>query len=303
MKRICILLLFAVFFCGALQSQSSVAGSEAGDAGINAKVAAGTAAFLRTHPDYRVMAENDFLALLLNETTLAVAVIDPTSGETLGASVMNGVQGNAGVKNLQKSVAAVTYLADSDNKNIASLQTMDSYSFCTELNNFAVREIPHGFELDLTLGANMLTADDLPKMIPLQKYNDLLLPHFSSQNDKIFREEYRIVDDKYWLRVKDKDIGNLKLEYLYKLFFEKSQYTLADAEADTKAFGYVPEHALPRISLTVRYELDGADLVLTVPLSELKANHDVQMIEAAPYFLSAGTEDTGYLVAPDGSGA
>jgi len=303
MKRICILLLFAVFFCGALQSQSGFAGSEAGDAGINAKVAAGTAAFLRMHPDYRVMAENDFLALLLNETTLAVAVIDPTSGETLGASVMNGVQGNAGVKNLQKSVAAVTYLADSDNKNIASLQTMDSYSFCTELNNFAVREIPHGFELDLTLGANMLTADDLPKMIPLQKYNELLLPHFSSQNDKIFREEYRIVDDKYWLRVKDKDIGNLKLEYLYKLFFEKSQYTLADAEADTKAFGYVPEHALPRISLTVRYELDGADLVLTVPLSELKANHDVQMIEAAPYFLSAGTEDTGYLVAPDGSGA
>lgn len=104
----------------------------------------------------------------------------------------------------------------------------------------------------------MLTTDDLPKMIPLQKYNELLLPYFSSQNDKIFREEYRIVDDKYWLRVKDKDIGNLKLEYLYKLFFEKSQYTLADAEADTKAFGYVPEHALPRISLTVRYELDGA---------------------------------------------
>ena len=303
MKRICILLIVAIFFCGALQSQSGVAGFEAEHTGINTKVAAGTAAFLRDHPDYRVMAENDSLALLLNEATLAVAVIDPKSGETLGESVMNGVQGNAGVKNLQKSVAAVTYLADSDNKNIASLQTMDSYSFCTELNNFAVREIPHGFELDLTLGANMLTADDLPKMIPLQKYNELLLPHFSSQNDKIFREEYRIVDDKYWLRVKDKDIGNLKLEYLYKLFFEKSQYTLADAEADTKAFGYVPEHALPRISLTVRYELDGADLVLTVPLSELKANHDVQMIEAAPYFLSAGTEDTGYLVAPDGSGA
>lgn len=302
MKRICILLIVAVFFCGALQSQSGVAGFEAEHTGINIKIA-GTAAFLREHPDYRVMAENDSLALLLNEATLAVAVIDPKSGETLGESVMNGVQGNAGVKNLQKSVAAVTYLADSDNKNIASLQTMDSYSFCTELNNFIIREIPHGFELDLTLGANMLTTDDLPKMIPLQKYNELLLPYFSSQNDKIFREEYRIVDDKYWLRVKDKDIGNLKLEYLYKLFFEKSQYTLADAEADTKAFGYVPEHALPRISLTVRYELEGSDLVLTVPLSELKANHDVQMIEAAPYFLSAGVEDSGYLVVPDGSGA
>ncbi|MEL3906347.1 MAG: DUF5696 domain-containing protein [Treponema sp.] len=264
---------------------------------------AGLTAFLQQRPDYTLMAENRGRALLLNKQNLAVAVIDTATGTVFGESVMNGRQGNNTVKNLQKSAVQVTYLADTGQRNIGTLHTMDSYSFCTELKGFEIREIPHGFELDLTLGSNALCIDDLPKMIPVEKYNELLLPYFSSKNDKNFREQYRVVKDKYWIRVKDKDMGDMMIAYLHNILFEKGKYTQDDLIADNAVYGYVPENANPRISLTLRYELDGESLVLTIPLQAVQGNHQIQMIEPAPYFLSSGTEDSGYLFVPDGSGA
>ena len=247
-------------------------------------------------------ADNGFLRLLVNEETLAMRVEDLTHGAVYETKAMEGKNGNKTTKNNQKSDVRVYYVV---NEFVGTTASMDSYSMSVEYGNYELEYLENGVEIHYTIGDKTITMDDLPKMVPLEKYYSMLLPNWADKDDKAFREFYRVYRDTMWVRTDDGNIGKVKLNNLYTLFYEKGTYTREDLEEDNAAYGYEISKINPSVSLSVRFVLDGQDLLVSVPCGEITFTNGnpVTRIDLLPYFLSAGTEDQGYIFVPDGCGS
>ncbi len=251
---------------------------------------------------FALMAQTETRALWLNEKTMEIRFADIATGRSFASKVMDGKQGNKTVKNLQKSDLFVTYIA---NEKIGTVGAIDNYALSVALGAYEVKPIDHGFSVRYTIGDTTLTIDSLPKMIPVEKYNEMLLPFWNSADEKLFRQHYRVVGNTMWVRQKDDGMGGMIVKQLYGLLFEAGKYTREDMEADNAAFGHVVEKMNPSFAVTLRYTLDGDDLVVTLPVAEIEqlSGHNAQMIELLPYLMTGGADDAGYLFVPDGSGS
>ena len=259
-------------------------------------------AVLAEEGSFVTAADNGRLRLSVNEQTLEVQLEDLANGELYETKVMNGQNGNKTTKNNQKSDMRVYYVV---NEFVGTTNSMDSFSMAVSNGNYALSYVENGFEIRFSIGDTTITVDDLPKMVPVQKYYDLLLPYWGDRDDSSFREFYRVYRDTMWVRTDDGSIGKVKLNNLYSLFYEKGKYTREDLAEDNLAYGYEIQKLNPRIDITVRYTLDESDLLVTVPCADIvfTDGNPVTRIDLLPYFLQAGTSDEGYIFVPDGSGS
>lgn len=250
---------------------------------------------------FALMAENQHLALLLREKDMLLQVLDKESGQFAQCTLMAGKQGNQVVKNLQKSMLNLTFIA---NHKTGTLSAMDSYSLSVKLEKATAQKTDQGLRIHFQVGDTKLTENDLPKMIPLEKYNQLLKPYFSEKQEKTFKGTYFLVGGNQWVRTKDTGMGALMIKQVYGLIFETGQYTREDLEADNQAFGYIQTVFNPHLSLDLDFALEGRDLLVSLPLKSVETTKDnhLQMVELLPYFLSGTQEDQGYFLVPDGPG-
>lgn len=251
---------------------------------------------------FRLAAKSDRLEMYINEETLEMRIRDLLTDEVRSTKIMNGASGNKTTKNSEKSDLRVYYIV---NETVGTTNSMDSYSMSVSYSNYNVEYIENGVEIRYEIGDMTITVDDLPKMVPVEKYNTMLLPNWAEKDDKAFREYYRIYKDTMWVRTDDGNIGKVKLNNLYSLFYEKSPYTHEDLVEDNAAYGYEIENVNPRVDITIRFTLDGDDLLVTVPMDtiEFTNGNPVTRVDVLPYFMTAGTEDEGYIFVPDGSGS
>ena len=94
--------------------------------------------------------------------------------------------------------------------------------------------------------------------------------------------------------------------WLYTLFYETGQYTEDDLAADNEENGYESEWSNLEIQVSLEYSLDGGDLMVRMPMESFAVNDEEVIpysITLLPYFLSAGVDEEGYFVVPDGAGA
>ena len=252
---------------------------------------------------YTLAAENEYLALYVDESTLAMELVDKETGVERFTKVMNGTAGNKTSKNNEKSDVRAYYVV---NEFVGTTNSMDSYSMSVSYNNYELNYLENGVEIRYEIGDMTISVEDLPKMVPHEKFKELLLPYWRSKDEESFREFYRPVNNgTQWVRTDNGTIGKVKLQNLYTLFYETGKYTREDLEADNAAFGYEIEKVNPKLHVTVRFMLDGRDLVVTVPTDSIdftKANA-VTRIDLLPYFMTATKEDNGYIFVPDGSGS
>lgn len=250
---------------------------------------------------FRLCADNGELRLYINEETLELRVEECASGRVHATKIMDGQGGNKTTKNAQKSNLRVYYVV---NEFVGTRDSMDSFPMSVGYSEYEIEYIDGGVEVRYTIGDMTIGVEDLPKMVPLDKYYDKLLPNWSERDDKAFREYYRVSQSTMWVRTDDGNIGKVKLQNLYKLFYEVGTYTREDLEEDNAAYGHELTKLNPKIGITVRFTLDGSDLLVSVPCDtiEFTEANPVTRIDLLPYFLSAGTEDEGYMFVPDGSG-
>lgn len=251
---------------------------------------------------FQRIAQSENREMYLDPETLMVRIVDTATGYTMESKIMEGKSGNKSTKNTEKSDLKVYYVV---NQFIGTTNSMDNWSMSVEYNNYVVTPIENGFEIRYEIGDMTLTVDDLPKMIPVDKYKEKLLPNWTDKNDKDFREFYRIYKQTMWVRTDDGNIGKVKLNNLYKLIFETGTYTREDLIEDNAAYGYEIENENPRMEITVRYQLSGDDLLVTVPCADINFTqaNPLTRIDLLPYFMTAGTNDEGYIFVPDGSGS
>ena len=256
---------------------------------------------------FTVAAESENRALLLNEETLQLRLVDIPTGKTWDSCAMNGQQGNKTVKNVQKSALLATFISNAQN---ATTTTFDSYSKSVQTGTFAWSAVENGVEIRFTIGDDTFIIDDIPKAIRADKYTALREnAGWDNKDLKKFQENYRAVkvagqEQEYMIRVKDDSLSVLLIKQLYELIFTSGIYTEADMDEDNAAVNYERTY-LPELQVVMRFTLDGDDLLVTIPCNEIAFTEDneVTSLEVLPYFLSADTDQEGYILVPDGCGA
>lgn len=105
----------------------------------------------------------------------------------------------------------------------------------------------------------------------------------------------------YILRDTTKD--NMKTKF--EQFFEEAGYTLEQHEADKMLDLSSKSSDKPIFNVSVVYRLDGGDLVVEVPLSEIQYRdaYPLYNLTLLPYFGAGGVGDEGFLFVPEGGGA
>jgi hypothetical protein len=126
----------------------------------------------------------------------------------------------------------------------------------------------------------------------------------------------RSSDDKGVLLASYPDLSRTKLyvlrdnaqEYMKEMmeeFFAQAGYTYDDYYEDSSRYAASGGEEKPAFNITLRYTLDGKSLVLKVPFDKIayRSTYPITQLTLLPFMGAGGTNDQGYMLVPDGSGA
>lgn len=115
--------------------------------------------------------------------------------------------------------------------------------------------------------------------------------------------QYPILADEVIYVLRDKTNNSLKQKF--EGMFEAAGYTAEDYEEDKELSSAEKTTDKPVFNVSVVYRLDGDDLLVEVPMSELEYQDDkpIYSLTVLPYFGAGTTEDEGFLLVPEGGGA
>ncbi len=137
-----------------------------------------------------------------------------------------------------------------------------------------------------------------------QYYKKYDINNLSKSDDKEeLLESYPILETEviYVLRSTTKD----SLKKKFEGYFEEVGYTVEDYLADCELDNSTSTTDKPVFNVAVYYRLDGDDLIVEIPFSEIeyKSDYPIYTLTVLPYFGAGTTEDEGFLFVPEGGGA
>ncbi|MDF2699011.1 MAG: Uncharacterized protein K0Q49_567 [Haloplasmataceae bacterium] len=202
-------------------------------------------------------------------------------------------------------------------RTLESPKAMGVNAESIKYGNYAFREIENSLEILYTVGGKHETSiDDLPRMIPVEKFEQRIIPALQAiadndskvrRNLKFFTTQYTLYKNEstgetyYYLRDIDSSDG---IQILYDLLFIHSGYTQDDLIEDNKTFGFESAKAIPTFQFSVKYTLtnEGLDFKLINDSIVESSEFQIAYIDILPYFGSGNIDSNGYVMIPDGSG-
>lgn len=253
--------------------------------------------------DMQLIAENDAAVLFFSSKNSLVRLYNKNKKLVFDNKVIDGQKGNRLTKNLQKSDFQLTFLKE---LRTLGVQSENNNEMSIELEQFDFEKIENGLKINFVLGQQGLSADDMPIAIPSEKMAKVLKKLKKKERKQLLRI-YREFKDRY-MRSTNQSMSALQLKLYYGLLYEKGGYTKDDLEADNAQYasGEEKKSSNLKIELAMEYLLDGEDLLVKVPLSEIKINPDKYLpyrLRLLPYAMIGSELDNGYFVIPDGNGA
>ncbi|MDR0553356.1 MAG: DUF5696 domain-containing protein, partial [Treponema sp.] len=182
--------------------------------------------------------------------------------------------------------------------------------------------VNNGVEVSYTAG-NVARTYYIPSAAPEERLAGFL-EKMSAEERSAVESSYRLYDinrlyssdNKSDLLVKFPDLEKTRVYALQEntrdyvkenleQIFQAAGYTVEDYEEDAAHYHSLQEDAQPVFNVTLRYELDGPSLLVSVPFDRIayRKEYPLTHLNLLPYFGAGGREDEGYLVVPDGSGA
>ena len=258
-------------------------------------------AFAAQANDLEKVAETDEAVLYVDRDLALLRFESKATGHYRDTKIFNGEMGNAITKNIQKSDLLVTYFTDL----VSGAYAADSdYDMAVESGQLEYKPIDNGIKIDYTLKEDKVSIDILPKYVEKQKMYDLVIKNLSDKQIEIFERFYRLYKENY-VRIQNENVSELNIKNLKRLFYEVGKYTEEELLIDNETFNIESDTSIVEIKISIEYQLDGGDLVVTVPMDEciISEKTPIKSISVLPYFLSSTTEEDGYMLVPDGSGA
>ena len=109
----------------------------------------------------------------------------------------------------------------------------------------------------------------------------------------------------YYAMTNKESLTELALTGLYEIFYNVCGYTKEDLDSDNLEYGVVNEKTYPTFEVSIKYTLENEGLKVEV-INESIVDYEqypLIYIDILPYFCAATSEESGYSLIPDGSGA
>lgn len=264
--------------------------------------------------------DNEFLELRFVPETAEIIMTDKATGAVWYSNPEKAAEDtNADVitKQRMKSQLSVTY-ADSTGVGMS----LNSFKYSVEKGMYQYAIIDNGIEVSYTIG-DIVREFVIPNALPEWRMEEIT-GDMDSATKRRFTDSYRLydinklrstdnkaallesyptlADEKIWiLRDTIKDFVKEQLEVmLAEVGYTEEQYRI-----DMERYGVSSKVEKPAFNITLRYELDGDSLVVSVPFEKVSYKNDypITQLEVLPFFGAGSTMDEGYLFVPDGSGA
>ncbi|GHU02341.1 hypothetical protein FACS1894147_04020 [Spirochaetia bacterium] len=267
-----------------------------------------------------VVLQNSFLELRFLPKTAEFLLLEKTSG-TVWRSNPEGASEDVGADSVTKQLMQSQFsLLYADEAGVGMTLSSSRYSVEKAMYEYAL--VDGGLEVHYTVG-NIARTFVFPPAAP-EKRMLVFLEQMPAADRRKVDASYRLIDINK-LRATD-DKGALLAAYpgiedepVYVLrdntqehmkaqieeFFTAAGYTLEDYDEDVARYDPSGASEKPVFNVTLRYELDGPSLLVSVPFDKIayRKSYPVTQLQLLPFFGAGGLEDEGYLFVPDGSGA
>ena len=270
--------------------------------------------------DKALTMENDDLVFTMDPMTTRFQVVEKVTGRTwdstpkdadkdpialtankeaLGATLLIGYTTSSGeitLNNNAYSMANQTY----------QLNQQDDGSIRVD---YAIGQIERVFTLPSAITKERFTAftDAMSKKNKKQTTSNYSLYEPEKLDKKDNKDEiiamYPSVQEQalYILKSDVSSTNKQKLEG----YFAEAGYTQEDFEIDQQLVAGKSGTSGPVFNVSVIYRLEGKDLVVEIPYSEIryKSDYPITSVTPLPMFGAAGTDQEGFLFVPEGGGA
>jgi len=247
---------------------------------------------------YTLRAQNEYLALYLNQTALSVAVRVKATGSiwyTNPPDWLNDPRVGGINRHHMQSQLRITYFNETANEF-----TMNSFFDSVNFEQFEIEDLPDGFRVTYTLG------DAGDRVIYPQIITEERMEYFRqnmSQADwvNVTRRYLPLENGVFHIRP---DQAPFLLRQLHEIL-EAAGYTREDMEYDHYIHGVeiIPSGAF--FVIPIVYRLDGPNLLAYIPTEDIyyPQNFPLARIIFLEFFGAAGEDVNGYMFIPDGSGS
>lgn len=254
-----------------------------------------------------IVAENDTKILFLDEKSTMLRVWSKDSNQYVDTKVLESTAGNATMQNLQKADMNFFYMSNKGSDSKIAVSSMDNYSMSVALDSFEYESIKNGIRINYKVGETGITNNDFPQYISKERMEEYVGQYLNTtQKRQLTTVYYRLSQDTYARRGgENATLGKLAAKELYSYFYEIGKYTPQELEKDNLEHNIELKAAAQHIEASIEYILEGDDLVVRIPVSEMVTaeGYPLQSIDVLPYFMIGTKQDEGYMFVPDGSGA
>lgn len=263
--------------------------------------------------------ENDQIIFELDPETTHFKVTDKSTGrEWLSnpADVDKDTLAVASNKEMLQATVAVTYSTSSGTVEL------NNFKYSIENGNYAITVQEDGsIRVDYAIG-KIEKIYMIPTAITKERY-DAFVGEMKSSTKKKLSSNYTLYKPEELDSKKNKDelialYPSIVDQPLYVLksgtsennkakiqdYWAEVGYSMEDYEIDQQLVAGTTDNSGAVFNVTMIYRIEGADLVVEVPYSEIryKANYPMTYVTVLPMFGAAGTADEGYLFVPEGGG-
>lgn len=180
---------------------------------------------------------------------------------------------------------------------------------------FRINETENSIEILYEVGGKHgLSMDDLPRMLPVEKVEERIIPRLQelAEDDstvyrilRFFQIQYVKMEGEgepyYYLRETSSQDA---LQMIYDALFTYGGYTETDLMEDRIRFNLPEPSEILRYEFSVKYTLkeDGLEIRLVNDSIVEPKDNPIAYIDILPYFGSGNASSEGYMMIPDGSG-
>ena len=264
--------------------------------------------------------ENESLLLTLDPATTQFTLTQKSTGHVWRSNPENAENDPVALTADKNRLQATLMLTYSTANGVETI--FDNYAYSVANGVYNVTAEDGAIRVDYCIGKVNKTFV-IPTAITAERL-DAFMEKLDKSGKRKLKDAYRLYDINKLKKTDDREAllatyPELVNQNLYVLrdgtaehkkktlegYFADMGYTQEDLALDAQlvAGGSDEERAI--FNVTMRYRLEGDDLIVDVPYDELRCNNSFPIINITPLpnFGAAGTDEQGFTLVPDGGGA
>ncbi|MCR5675088.1 MAG: hypothetical protein K6G16_05190 [Lachnospiraceae bacterium] len=273
-----------------------------------------------TGDETEIILENDALKLTMDPVTTQFSLLVKQTGKVWYSNAQDTEKDSIALgaeKDRLNSTIALTY-SDASGVDTA----INSYAHSTKNKNYEIESDASSITVRYSIGD--IEKDYIIPAVMTKEVYDRFVGAMSASEKELVSQYYKKYDIDNLSKKDDKDAllaryPIMSKEVIYAFRSETKETQRKKLEGYFGAAGFTYDDYLesksldnaektsdkPVFNVTIRYRLEGDELVVEVPLSEIEHRKDYPLysLSPLPYFGATGTDAEGFLFVPEGSGA